>query len=72
MASKDELELAFVDLGRDPEELVGACLRPVWSCVDGYPGPPTTASTSQNTSISSLEQPQDPLGQGGAFSDWQK
>lgn len=39
MPSTDELELSFGDLERDPQELVAAGFRPVWSFADGYPGP---------------------------------
>jgi hypothetical protein len=39
MPSTDEPELSFGDLERDPQELVAAGFRPVWSFADGYPGP---------------------------------
>jgi len=39
MSSADEIESSFRDLVRDPEDLVAAGFRPVWSAGDGYPGP---------------------------------
>ncbi|KAJ5567329.1 hypothetical protein N7535_006635 [Penicillium sp. DV-2018c] len=53
--STNELEiLSFGDLERDPQELIAAGFRPVWSFSDGYPGPlPADCPTPQNGSIPS-------------------
>jgi hypothetical protein len=39
MPSTHELDWSFADIERDPQELVDAGFRPVWTSEGGYPGP---------------------------------